>query len=87
MIRRAGAILILLGALSLAGPVPNAAAQNYPNRPPSEERRSERRPANVSFLFAAFLITWVAIWGYLIAIHRGQRRLEKTLERMEKSRE
>lgn len=87
MIRRAGAILLLLGALTVGGAPTTAIAQDYPDRQTTEQRRPERKPANVPFLFASFLVTWIAIWGYLIAIHRGQKRLEKTLDRMEKSRE
>lgn len=83
MIRRAGAILLLLGVLWLPGVTTNAAAQEPPTGRPAAERRIERKPANVSFLFASFVLTWIAIWGYLVAIHRGQKRLEKTLDRME----
>lgn len=92
MIRRAGAILLLLGAFSLGGPAPEAVAQDTLSRPSDEEvdetkkktGPKQEKKSPVPFLFASFLITWVAIGGYLIAIHRGQKRLEKTLERLEK---
>ncbi len=41
---------------------------------------------NTGYVFAAFLFVWGALWLYLVAIHRGQRRMEERLSRLEKSR-
>lgn len=86
MIRRFAALMLLTGLLALSPAVPAARAQDEgrPDRPQTEEKRRARKPANVSFLFSAFLFTWIGIWAHLVIVHRGQNRLDKTLARMEK---
>ncbi len=50
-----------------------------------EAKRSEARPANIPFLFSAYALTWAAIWIYILLIHGKQRRVERMLDRLEKS--
>jgi CcmD family protein len=37
---------------------------------------------NLWFLFAAYLIVWLAIWGYTIRLGRKQRQLSVELEHL-----
>lgn len=38
---------------------------------------------NVSFLFAAYSITWVVLFLYMFSIWRKQNRLDKGLQRLQ----
>jgi hypothetical protein len=82
MIRRSARFALFLLLLSCFSPAAGARAETPAEKPP-REWRAERKPANVPFLFSSFALTWVAIWIHLLVIDRGQRRLEKTLARME----
>jgi CcmD family protein len=70
-----------LGALSLAPAV--RGEEPVETRPAAP--RSEQRPANIPFLFSAYALTWAAIWIYILLIHGRQRRVERMLDRLEKS--
>ncbi|MFH1680963.1 MAG: hypothetical protein ABIH26_10005 [Candidatus Eisenbacteria bacterium] len=82
MIRRWAGLALLVLFLWWLLPAGGASAQGAAEKPEREWSRG-RNPANVPFLFSAFVLTWAAIWVYLLAIHRGQQRLRRTLDRFE----
>jgi CcmD family protein len=72
---------LFLGAFSL----PPAAMGEEPAAARPEAQRSEQRPANIPFLFSAYALTWAALWIYILFIHGRQRRVERMLDRLERS--
>lgn len=38
---------------------------------------------NLDFLFAAYTIVWVLLFGYMFSIARRQKNLEKEIEQMQ----
>ena len=38
---------------------------------------------NLGFLFAAYTITWVVLFGYLVIMWRKQNRLEKGMQHLQ----
>ena len=41
--------------------------------------------SNLSFLFAAFLVTWAAFFGYVFFVNRRQRELQREIEELRRS--
>jgi CcmD family protein len=39
--------------------------------------------ANLTFLFAAYTLTWLGLGGYLVVLWRKQNRLERRLQELE----
>ncbi len=78
--------LFLLAALLLAGIATEAVAQAEMESL-SQSAPGRRGPgANLSYLLAGFLVVWICLGTYLAAVHRGQRRLEKMIARLEEKR-
>ncbi|NIN35699.1 MAG: CcmD family protein [Gammaproteobacteria bacterium] len=40
---------------------------------------------NIGYLFAAFLVVWMGIIGYLLVIFGRQKRISREIEMLEKS--
>jgi CcmD family protein len=40
---------------------------------------------NIGYLFAAFLIVWIGITGYLFVIFNRQKKISREIEMLEKS--
>jgi len=40
---------------------------------------------NMSFLFAAYTIIWVVVFGYVFYIYRKQRKLQKEIDLLKKT--
>lgn len=38
--------------------------------------------SNLTFLFAAYSVTWLVLFGYLAVLWRKQRRLERDMRRL-----
>ena len=38
---------------------------------------------NLGFLFAAYTITWIVLFGYLVVMWRKQNRLEDGIQRLQ----
>jgi len=41
---------------------------------------------NISYLFAAYTIIWAFVFGYVFYLHRKQRRLQREIDLLKKSR-
>jgi CcmD family protein len=75
MIRRTAFPAVLLAGTLL----PLLAAPVWGQAPPPKAS-----PDHTSFLFSAFALIWAALWVYIVAVHRGQRRVERMLGRLER---
>ncbi len=42
---------------------------------------------NLGYLFAAYTLIWVAIFGYILFIHIKQRKLQQQIELLQKATE
>ena len=40
---------------------------------------------NLGYLMAAYTIIWVVVFGYVLAMQRKQRRLQRQLDRLQES--
>ncbi len=67
--------LALTAVTAVAGHDTGSAAAGYAGARPV--------PANTSYLLGAFLFVWAGLWAYLAALHKGQRRLERMIGRLE----
>ena len=38
---------------------------------------------NLSYLFAAYTVIWVAVFGYIFLLHQKHRRLQRQIELLE----
>ena len=40
---------------------------------------------NMGYLFAAYTIIWAVVFGYILFLHRKQRRLQRQIDRLNKT--
>lgn len=78
-------VAVLLAAALLVTVVGGALAQDDPGASGDSDMARRAPSAHTGYLLAAFLTVWACLWAYLASLHRGQRRLEKLLTRLESS--
>ena len=73
------AALLALGAAALAALAPVAA---FAQAPAEASRAPE---ANLPFLFAVYIITWAAFFGYAFYVSRRQREMRGEIEALKRA--
>ena len=59
---------------------PSNLESNPPSLPLQQEAEDSAPDANLSYMFAVFIITWAVLFGYLFVMSRRQRDLQHELK-------
>ena len=78
------AAALLVALLAPGGPARGSDAE--PVLPPAAPLAQESEPeANLPYLFAVYIITWLAFFGYVFYMSRRQREMQREIEELKRA--
>lgn len=84
-----GLLATALMVLSLTLAAPTLAGEAQPFQPPAmpaaqESGQTAEPEANLPYLFAVFIITWLAFFGYVFYMSRRQREMQREIDELKR---
>ena len=80
----AAALLVALLTPSASARAGDAGPVYAPDEPAAQEAGSDPE-ANLPYLFAVFIITWLAFFGYVFYMSRRQREMQREIDELKRA--